>query len=100
MTGTSSPRGTRRRALTLLPFLVVMAVVAVGITLIVLYHWRRGATTIGVALLLAGALRVLLPDERAGLIAVRTRGVDVLLYGGFGAFIVFVATTIQGGPFG
>lgn len=95
----STPKGPREAVTAQLPFLLVLAVVAVGIVLIVMYHWRDGATLIGGALLLAAGLRALLPDENAGLIAVRGRGMDVFLYSGFGVFIVYVAVTIQGGPF-
>jgi hypothetical protein len=31
---------------------------------------------------------------------IRGRGVDVLTYAGFGACMIFVAMTIQGGPLG
>lgn len=82
-----------------LPFLLVLAVVAVGIVRIVMYHWRDGAALVGGALLLAAGLRLLLSEEKIGLIAIRKRGMDVFLYGGLGAFIVYVAITIQGGPF-
>jgi hypothetical protein len=83
-----------------LPFAVVMLIVTVGIVRIVMYHWREGTTEIGIALLLAAFLRAVLPDRRAGLLAVRKRKVDVLLYGGFSAMIIFISLTITGGPFG
>jgi hypothetical protein len=83
-----------------LPFLTVMLVVAAGIVRIVMYYWREGTVLIGAALLLAALFRMLLSDQKAGLLAVRGRKVDVLLYGGFGAMILFVALTITGGPFG
>jgi Protein of unknown function (DUF3017) len=83
-----------------LPFAVVMFVVVIGIVRIVMYHWREGTTEIGAALLLASFLRAVLPDRRAGLLAVRKRKVDVLLYGGFAAMIIFISLTITGGPLG
>jgi hypothetical protein len=85
---------------TQLPFAVVMLIVTAGIVRIVMYHWRQGTVLIGVALVIAAVLRILLSDQRAGLLAVRTRKVDFLLYGGFGGMILFVALTITGGPFG
>ena len=85
---------------TQLPFAVVMLIVVIGIVRIVMYHWREGTTEIGVALLLASLLRAALPDRKAGLLAVRKRKVDVLLYAAFGAMIIFVSLTITGGPFG
>jgi hypothetical protein len=81
-----------------LPFAAVMLIVVTGIVRITMYHWREGTALIGVALLIAAVLRMLLPDQRAGLLAVRSRKVDVLLYGGFSAMILYVALTITGGP--
>lgn len=81
-----------------LAFAVVLVVVVLGLVRIVQYHWREGTTIIAGAMLLAAGLRVLLPPERTGLLAIRSRGVDVLLYGGFGLLVLAVALTIVGGP--
>jgi Protein of unknown function (DUF3017) len=83
-----------------LPFGLVLGVVAVGLLRIVMYHWRDGTVLIGAALFLAAALRAVLSNEQAGLILIRTRGVDVLTYSAFGAGMIFVAMTIEGGPLG
>jgi hypothetical protein len=91
---------TKRAVLNSLPFALVLAVAAAGLLRIVLYHWREGATLIGAALLLAAALRAVLATNQAGLIAIRGRGVDVLLYASFGTAMVLVSLTITGGPFG
>ncbi len=90
-------RGGKHPALIHLPFALVLAVVAVGIVRIVQYYWREGTVWIGLALLLAAGLRILLRDEQAGLIAIRSRVVDVLIYTIFGVLVVLVALTIQGG---
>ena len=81
-----------------IPLLLVLAVAAIGLIRIVQYHWREGTVLIGLALVLAGALRALLPDGRIGLVAIRGRGMDVLLYGGLGLAVMAVSLTIQGGP--
>jgi hypothetical protein len=81
-----------------LPLVLVLAVVAIGLVRIVQYHWRQGAALIAVALLVAAVLRALLPNDRIGLVAIRGRGMDVLLYGGLGVAVMAVALTIQGGP--
>lgn len=80
------------------PFAIVLLIVAVGLVRIVMYHWRQGTTLIGIALVVAAVLRLLLPDGRAGLLAVRKRRVDMLLYGGFGLMIVYMSLSIIGGP--
>ena len=81
-----------------IPLLLVLTVVAVGLVRIVMYHWREGTVLMGVALLVAAALRALLPDNRIGMVAIRGRGMDVLLYGGLGLAIMAVSLTITGGP--
>ncbi|MFC5290614.1 DUF3017 domain-containing protein [Actinokineospora guangxiensis] len=89
---------TRHPALVHLPFVLVMAVVTVGIVRISMYNWREGSVWIGLALFLAAGLRAVLRDEQAGLVAIRSRPVDVLSYAGFGAMVIAVAVTIEGGP--
>lgn len=81
-----------------LPLILVLAVVAFGLLRITQYHWRQGTVLIGGALLLAAALRALLSPERAGMVAIRSRPVDVLLYGGLGLMVMAVSLTITGGP--
>lgn len=82
------------------PFAAVGAVVLFGFLWIALQHWRVGALLLGVALLVAAALRGTVATERVGLLAIRSRRVDVLLYSGFGMLIVAVAATIQRASFG
>ncbi|HEX4702322.1 MAG TPA: DUF3017 domain-containing protein [Pseudonocardiaceae bacterium] len=94
------PQGWLGAVRTHLPFALVLLVAAAGIFWTVLYHWRQGSALVGGALELAAVFRALLPDRRAGLLAVRGRPVDVLSYAGLGAFLLFVAGTITGGPFG
>lgn len=80
------------------PLILVLAVVIVGLVRIIQYHWREGAVLLGVALLLAALLRAVLPADRIGMVAIRGRGMDFLLYGGLGVAVLAVALTIQGGP--
>ncbi|MGH4026832.1 MAG: DUF3017 domain-containing protein [Pseudonocardiaceae bacterium] len=83
---------------TQLAFGVVLLAVLLGLVRIVQYHWREGAAVIGAALLLAAGLRAMLPPERAGLLVIRGRGLDVLTYTGFGLLVLAVTLTITGGP--
>jgi DUF3017 family protein len=92
----TTPQRRRHPVLVHLPFALVLAVVLLGLLRILLYHWREGTVLIGAALIMAAALRALLREEQAGLIAIRGRGVDVLTYGGFGVCVTAVALTIQG----
>lgn len=88
----------RRRLRAHLPFLVVMVVVAVAFGRIALQHWREGTTELGLALLLAGVLRATLTRTAAGLLAVRSRRVDIVTYVLFGLVVIAVSLTITGGP--
>jgi DUF3017 family protein len=92
----TTPQRRRHPVLTHLPFGLVLAVVLLGLLRILEYYWRQGTVLIGVALVIAAALRALLRDDQAGLIAIRGRGLDVLTYGGFGVCVIAVALTIQG----
>ncbi|MQA13313.1 MAG: DUF3017 domain-containing protein [Pseudonocardiaceae bacterium] len=81
-----------------LAFALVLAVVGLGLLRIVQYHWREGTAIIGGALLIAAGLRALLSPDRAGLLVIRARSLDVLAYGGFGTLMLYVSLTIVGGP--
>jgi len=95
---THPPKG--KFSLAQLPFLVVLAIAVVAAVLISQYHWRQGTALIGGALLVASLLRAVLPGERAGLLAIRGRPVDVVSYAALAALILFLSFTITGGPFG
>ncbi|MDD7931172.1 DUF3017 domain-containing protein [Actinomycetospora straminea] len=96
------PRRTRAETLRKvrghLAFLAVMVVVAVAFGRIGLQHWREGTTELGLALLLAGVLRASLTRTAAGLLAVRSRRVDIVTYVLFGLVMIAVSLTITGGP--
>jgi hypothetical protein len=78
--------------------LVVLAVVAAGLLATAVFGWWRvGSAVVGVAFCLAAALRLVLPAQQVGDLAVRSRVVDaaVLLALGFG--LVGLANTIPMG---
>jgi hypothetical protein len=77
-----------------LPLALVFTVVAVGMVRVLTQHWREGAALLGGALLLAALLRVVLPPDRVGLLAIRSRPVDVLVYLAFGGAMLVLALTI------
>lgn len=79
------------------PTLVVLAIAVVGMARVLTQHWREGAVLLGGALLVASALRMILPTDRSGLLAIRSRVIDVLCYAGFGLAMVILAVTITRG---
>jgi hypothetical protein len=77
-----------------LPALGVLALAALGLLLAAFADWQVGAFTFGLALLLAGGLRLALPARTAGWLAVRTRGLDAALLLALGFAVVVLANTI------
>jgi hypothetical protein len=79
-------------------YLVVLAVGAVGLGIVYSGDWRLGIRCLAAGLCGAALLRLVLPARDAGMLAVRNRFLDVLLLGGFGAAILFLASTIPNQP--
>ena len=73
------------------PLAVVILTVGVGLALVAVQQWRVGLVVMGLALVLAGLLRLLLPVRRIGFLAVRSRPVDVTLTTAAGLAVVVIA---------
>lgn len=56
------------------PFWTVGLIFLAAFGLVVTGYWRRGALVMAIGVGVAAALRLALSDERAGLLAVRSRG--------------------------
>ena len=76
------------------PLLACIVVVAAGLLLVAAERWRAGLVLMGLALVLAGLFRLLLPVRRIGFLAVRSRPVDITLMLGAGAVLVLSVLTI------
>jgi hypothetical protein len=57
--------------------------------------WRRGALLIGIGVGVAAVLRLVLPDDRAGLLAVRTKSIDFATTASVAAVVMYAAWTID-----
>ena len=75
----------------------MLAIAAIGLLRVATANWREGAVLLGGSLLVAAVLRAVLPLERAGLLAIRSRVVDILSYSGLGLAVVLLALTITRG---
>lgn len=75
--------------------LAVLVVIVVAIGLVLADRWRRGALVFGAATLLAAAFRLMMPTERVGLLAVRSRPFDVSALVAVGGAIVWLAVSID-----
>lgn len=78
-----------------LPLIIIGAMMALALLLVVVDRWRRGAFTFGVATLLAAWFRLILPDDQAGLLAVRSRKFDVAALAVFGGVVVWLTLSID-----
>lgn len=77
------------------PILVVGLIVVAAFGLVIAGYWRRGALVLAVGVGVAAALRISLTDERAGLLAVRSKGIDVVTTATVSATMFYVAWTID-----
>ncbi|MBO0677822.1 DUF3017 domain-containing protein [Mycolicibacterium sp. S2-37] len=77
------------------PILVVGLVLVGAFVLVVAGYWRRGALVMAVGVGLAAALRVSLNDDRAGLLAVRSKTIDFATTATVSAVLLYVAWTID-----
>ncbi|HEV7359537.1 MAG TPA: DUF3017 domain-containing protein [Mycobacterium sp.] len=77
------------------PILLVGLIFATAFALVGANFWRRGSLLIGIAVGVAAALRVVLSDDRAGLLVVRSKGIDFMTTATVGAAMVYIAWTID-----
>jgi len=76
------------------PLLVVILAVGAGLLLVAAEQWRTGLVLMGLALVLAGVFRLVLPPRRIGFLAIRSRPVDVTLTLGAGLTLAVIALAI------
>ena len=84
----------RERMLLQLPSVLVLAVVAGGVAAVANHYWRKGLYVVGLGLVIGAVLRALLPTRRVGLLAVRSRVMDVVVLGSLGGAIGVLAAVI------
>jgi hypothetical protein len=77
------------------PILLVGLIFGTAFVLAGANFWRRGALLIGIGVGVAAALRLVLTDERAGLLVVRGKGVDFVTTAAVSAAMVYIAWTID-----
>ncbi len=77
------------------PVLTVAGIGLVAAVLVAAGFWRRGALLIGIGVGVAAILRLLLPEDRVGVLAVRGRTLDVATMATVCAAVVYIAWTID-----
>ncbi len=97
--GRRQPRLTRREGerLARLPYVIVLAGVLGGLLWVWLSqaHVKAGMLMFATSFLLAAAARLVLADERAGLLASRRRGIDVAAFAILGAGLFAAALLLK-----
>jgi hypothetical protein len=73
-------------------FLLVLLALLAGFIYLVVGpgHWRRSTFLMGCAMVLAGVLRASAPPSRVGLLAVRARWIDTVVYVLLGGVVLAV----------
>lgn len=77
------------------PILLVGLFLVAAFALVAAGYWRRGALVMAIGVAVAAGLRLTLPDDRAGLLAVRTKTVDFLTTASVSAAMLYIAWTID-----
>ena len=77
------------------PILVVGLFLVAAFVLVAAGYWRRGALVMAIGVAAAAGLRLALPEDRVGLLAVRTRTVDVVTTASVSAAMLYIAWTID-----
>lgn len=83
-------------------YAAVLAVGGIGLVLMALVGWgqaaeglfRPGAALAATSVCIAALLRAVLPEERAGMLVLRSRRIDVLVYGTLGVAAVVLAIVV------
>ena len=77
------------------PILLVGLFLLAAFGLVAAGFWRRGALVMAIGVAAAAALRSTLTEEQAGLLAVRSRTVDVVTTASVSAAMFYIAWTID-----
>ncbi len=77
------------------PILLVGLIFTAAFVLAGADFWRRGALLIGIGVGVAAVLRLVLSEDRAGLLVVRGKGSDFITTAIVAAAMVYIASTID-----
>jgi hypothetical protein len=76
------------------PLALVLLAMASGLMILTFVDFRVGTIVLGASLVFAGALRTVLTHERAGLLAIRGRPIDLMTMYGLGVALTTVAVVV------
>ncbi|GAB3461774.1 hypothetical protein GCM10027570_47850 [Streptomonospora sediminis] len=73
------------------PYFLVLSTMSAGIVVVAAAHFKRGPALIAGALMLAAVFRVLLPPHRIGMLAVRSRWIDIITFSTLAVLLIVLA---------
>jgi hypothetical protein len=76
------------------PLALVLLAMVVSLVVLTFYDFRAGSIMLGGSVLFAAAMRTVLPRERAGLLAIRGRSIDLVTMYGLGIALTTVAVLV------
>jgi hypothetical protein len=79
-------------------YLLILITSSIGFGIVVTGDWRLGVRWLAASLMAASALRLVLPERDAGMLAVRHRFVDCTLLAGVGGALFWLASSIPDQP--
>jgi hypothetical protein len=77
------------------PILTVGLFLLAAFGLVVTGYWRRGALILAIGVGVAAVMRLTLSEDRAGLLVVRSRGIDFATTATVSAAMLYIAWTID-----
>jgi flagellin-like protein len=77
------------------PIITVVLIFAVAFALAAANFWRRGSLMIGIGVGVAAVLRLTLSEDSAGLLVLRSKGIDFTTMALVAAGMVYIAWTID-----
>ena len=75
-------------------YVVVVVATVVGLGLVAFGPWRRGIALVGFTLVFASAMRLVIKEDEAGMLRVRSRLFDVTVLAGVGVSLIALAANI------
>jgi hypothetical protein len=79
-------------------YICVLVVTIAGLGVVATGDWRLGIRMVGASLVAAAVVRILLPPQDAGMLAVRHKALDAALLTGLGLALIFLTTSIPDQP--
>ena len=76
------------------PITVVLTGVAIGLLVAALVEFRSGTVLLAASVVFAAWLRLMLPEDRVGVLAVRRRFVDLIVLAGLGLVLTVLALVV------